>query len=220
MLKSNYGLQNATSVPEAREMLEGINDVLTWFCLNHSSARFCRTLVLSGFTINQLEYNTNNVIIEANTRFSAMLTLGQYGMLGDYQPTGENNETLALFGTDCANTFLLMQTHEESLAEVQLLKDGSNSHACQQISGCWKRMSLRTAIIDLYGEYSLKSKSNFVSIWKESMSPLLSPPHQPLLTQSSCIKSMPKIFAKAKALFDERMDFSNIEEVSKKAGQA
>merc|ERR1712228_430248 len=119
MLKSNYGLQFAENEVEAREMLEGINDVLTWFCLNHPSARFCRTLVLSGFTLSHIDQDSNTLINEANNRFSAMLKLGEFGMLGEFQPASRANETLKRFGTDCSNTFLLMQTYEESLAEVQ-----------------------------------------------------------------------------------------------------
>lgn len=218
MLKSNYGLQFAATEVEAREMLEGINDVLTWFCLNHPNARFCRTLVLSGFTLSHIDRTLSSSLInEANARFSAMLKLGEYGMLGEYQPSSRTNETLRRFGTDCTNTFLLMQTYEESLAEVQSLTE-SNSHACSLNGGCWKKMSLRTAIVDLYGEYSRVSKAYFVSIWREAMSPLLSPPEQPLLTQTSCIRPIPTVFTSTRALFDARLDFRVDEEIPKKAG--
>ena len=137
MLKSNYGLQFAENEAEAREMLEGINDVLTWFCLNHPTARFCRTLVLSGFTLSGLEHDSG-IVAEANSRFSAMLKLGEYGMLGEFRPRG--NETAKRFGTDCSNTFLLMQTYEESLAEVQARPELTNSHSCILSGGCWKKM--------------------------------------------------------------------------------
>jgi len=217
MLKSNYGLQFAHNEVQAREMLEGINDVLTWFCLNHPIARFCRTLVLSGFTLSQIDQTSNALINEANTRFSAMLKLGEYGMLGEYQPKSRTNETMKRFGTDCSNTFLLMQTYEESLAEVQS-KSATNSHSCILSGGCWKKMSLRTAIVDLYGEYSRVSKAYFVTIWREAMSPLLSPPEQPLLTQISCIEPIPKVFERARDLFDARLDFRVEVEVPKKAG--
>merc|ERR1712003_203616 len=107
------------------------------------------------------------------------------------------NEDRKLFGTDCANTFLIMQTYEESLAEVKIM-EGLDSHSCILKGGCWKKMSLRTAIMDLYGEYSRVSKATFVSVWREAMSPLLSPPEQPLLTQSSCIQPMPEVFREAR----------------------
>lgn len=217
MLKSNYGLQFAHNEVEAREMLEGINDVLTWFCLNHPNARFCRTLVLSGFTLSHIEQSSTALIEEANTRFFAMLKLGEFGMLGEYQPSSRTNETVRRFGTDCTNTFLLMQTYEESLAEVQS-KTATNSHSCILSGGCWKKMSLRTAIVDLYGEYSQKSKAYFVTIWREAMSPLLSPPEQPLLTQSSCIQPIPKVFSRARELFDARLDYRVEEKIPKKAG--
>ena len=122
-------------------MLEGINDVLTWFCLNHPNARFCRTLVLSGFTLSHIEQSSTALIEEANTRFFAMLKLGEFGMLGEYQPSSRTNETVRRFGTDCTNTFLLMQTYEESLAEVQS-KTATNSHSCILSGGCWKKMRL------------------------------------------------------------------------------
>jgi len=215
MLRSNYGLQYVNSRTEASEMLEGINDVLVWFCLEHPNARFCRTLVLSGFTLSRIDNFNPEIVNEANDRFSAMLKLGEYGMLGEYQP--KTNEARKLFGTDCANTFLLMQTHEESLAEVTQL-DGTDSHSCIMKGGCWKKMSLRTAIVDLYGEYSRVSKATFVSVWREAMSPLLSPPEQPLLTQSSCIQPMPKVFTEARELFGTRLDYQTDEEISKKAG--
>ena len=97
MLKSNYGLQFAATEVEAREMLEGINDVLTWFCLNHPNARFCRTLVLSGFTLSHIDRTLSSSLInEANARFSAMLKLGEYGMLGEYQPSSQTNEVQTL----------------------------------------------------------------------------------------------------------------------------
>ena len=85
--KSNYGLLKAKTEIEARETLEGINDVLTWFCLNHPNARFCRTLVLSGFTLRHFEseISSESIINDANSRLTAMLKLGEYGMLGEYQ---------------------------------------------------------------------------------------------------------------------------------------
>ena len=55
------------------------------------------------------------------------------------QPTSRTNETHGKFGTDCSNTFLLMQTYEESLAEVKPM-DESNSHSCTLKGGCWKKM--------------------------------------------------------------------------------
>jgi len=217
--KSNYGLLKAKTETEARETLEGINDVLTWFCLNHPNARFCRTLVLSGFTLRHFdsEISSESIINDANSRLTAMLKLGEYGMLGEYQPTSRTNETHGKFGTDCSNTFLLMQTYEESLAEVKPM-DESNSHSCTLKGGCWKKMSLRTAIVDLYGEYSRVSKAYFVSIWRDAMSPLLAPPEQPLLTQSSCIYPIPRVFSNTRDLFDARLNYQVEEEIPKKAG--
>ena len=98
--------------------------------------------------------------------------------------------------------------------------------------------SLRTAIVDLYGEYSRVSKAYFVSIWRDAMSPLLAPPEQPLLTQSSCIYPIPRVFSNTRGknlknsshsrrnllfsyfldLFDARLNYQVEEEIPKKAG--
>ena len=79
--------------------VSGINDVLTWFCLNHPNARFCRTLVLSGFTLRHFdsEISSESIINDANSRLTAMLKLGEYGMLGEYQERFIFNYIFMLF---------------------------------------------------------------------------------------------------------------------------
>lgn len=189
--KENYGLARVDDEFKAKEMLRGLYDVLSWFCLSSPSARFCRTLVLSGFTLTEVKteaYSAEELILEANTRYEAFLRLMcDFKMLGAFRPQSSlENQNEKNFESECAATFLLMQVHAPSLGAVEIVPV-QNSHACALEKGCWKQMSLRAAIIDLFGEYTQSSKKKFINMWRSAMSPLLTPPEDSILVESSCI---------------------------------
>ena len=109
--------------------------------MNEPSARFCRTLVLSGFTLTEVNteaFSPEELIVEANTRYEAFLRLMcDFKMLGSFRPQSSFGES---FETDqCSATFLLMQVHTQSLDSVEIIPVQS-SHACHAEKGCWKQM--------------------------------------------------------------------------------
>ena len=137
LLFNTYELGHVSTSSSAFELLEAINDVLTWFCFDVPEARFCRTIVLSGFTLNSASGQTNpsEAILEANKRFDALVSLGKNGMLGTYSHSKKSTMEI----TECTNTYLLIQTYEPARDEiVQVQQDISDS--CTQNGACWKSM--------------------------------------------------------------------------------
>ena len=120
---------------DAYELLEAINDVLTWFCLDQPEARFCRTVVLSGFTLSDTQVEGDE-IAEANNRFDALVALGKNGMLGTY----EHSEKSAMDITTCSNTYLLIQTYQPARDDINQLPEVDLSETCAQMGACWKSM--------------------------------------------------------------------------------
>lgn len=116
------------------ELLEAINDVLTWFCFDQPEARFCRTVVLSGFTLNNLDQS--EPVVEANKRFDAMVSLGKNGMLGSYQHDSKHSK---MDITECSNTYLLIQTYPPARDEIVQV-DEDLSESCVARGACWKSM--------------------------------------------------------------------------------
>ena len=119
---------------DAIELLEAINDVLTWFCFDQPEARFCRTVVLSGFTLNSLDQS--EPVVEANKRFDAMVSLGKNGMLGSYQHDSKHSK---MDITECSNTYLLIQTYPPARDEIVQV-DEDLSESCVARGACWKSM--------------------------------------------------------------------------------
>ena len=123
---------------DAYELLEAINDVLTWFCLDRPEAKFCRTVVLSGFTLSSI----NDPIVEAdsieeaNKRFDALVALGKNGMLGTY----EHGKQSAMRIDACSNTYLLIQTYQPARDDINQLEEADLSEKCTQMGACWKSM--------------------------------------------------------------------------------
>ena len=108
---------------------------MTWFCLDQPEARFCRTIVLSGFTLTT-EINDGDAIGEANGRFDALVALGKNGMLGTY----EHSEKSAMDITTCSNTYLLIQTYQPARDDIDQLEGVDLSETCAQMDACWKSM--------------------------------------------------------------------------------
>lgn len=127
---------HVTNEADAFELLEAINDVLTWFCLDQPEAKFCRTIVLSGFTLSPTEGQS---IDEANNRFDALVALGKNGMLGTY----EHSEKSAMDITTCSNTYLLIQTYPPARDDINQLTGPDLSETCIQMGACWKSMRYR-----------------------------------------------------------------------------
>jgi hypothetical protein len=206
LLSSRYGLSEAKTSTEAMELLEGINDVLRWYCLREVESRFCRTVMLSGFVLNTVDLNENkNIVFEANARFNSLVKLAEFGMFGIFRPQHSRGKSSSSISLDCRKTFLLMQVDESALSAAQTL-DFANGHQCQAGNGCWKNINFRDAIVDLFGEYRKSTKSLFVKFWRESFSPLLAPPNQPLLSNEHCFKPLTTLYQQTKELFDARLD--------------
>jgi hypothetical protein len=214
LLFKTYGLDHVETVAAAFEMLEAIQDVLTWFCFDVPDARFCRYIVLSGFTLSDFTSNDENeAIFEANNRFDALVSLGKNGMLGTYSHSEQSKMEI----TDCTNTYLLIQTYAPARDEINQV-DENLSESCTQKGACWKSMSFRNVIYNLYGDYNENTKTNFLGLY-QSIAPLLMPGTGPLLANSVCIKPLQQQFTAAKTLMDNRFNTAK-QVIEKSAGSA
>lgn len=212
LLFKTYGLSHVSTETDAIELLEAINDVLTWFCFDQPEARFCRTVVLSGFTLNILDQS--EPVIEANKRFDAMVSLGKNGMLGSYQHDSKHSK---MDITECSNTYLLIQTYAPSRDEIVQV-DEDLSESCVARGACWKSMSFRDVIFNLYGDYDADTRKAFLELWK-AVGPLLVPGTEPILSNSVCIEPISQSFSKAKDLFDGRFNTESRVSIEKSGSQ-
>lgn len=213
LLFKTYELSHVDNKHDAYELLEAINDVLTWFCLDQPEARFCRTIVLSGFTLTT-EINNGDAIGEANGRFDALVALGKNGMLGTY----EHSEKSAMDITTCSNTYLLIQTYQPARDDIDQLEGVDLSETCAQMDACWKSMSFRDVIFNLYGEYDNETRATFLGLW-QAIGPLLTPHTEPMLANSVCIRPMAASIDKTRALFDDRFSPSKPMNIEKSANE-
>jgi len=213
LLFKTYELRHVDNQADAYELLEAINDVLTWFCLDQPEARFCRTVVLSGFTLSDTQVEGDE-IAEANNRFDALVALGKNGMLGTY----EHSEKSAMDITTCSNTYLLIQTYQPARDDINQLPEVDLSETCAQMGACWKSMSFRDVIFNLYGEYDNETRSTFLGLW-QAVGPLLTPGTEPMLANSVCIQPMANSIQKTRALFDDRFSPNKPFNIEKSANE-
>ena len=107
IMESN-GIRPVSSVKDAKEMIDSVNNVLIWFCLEQPDAQFCRYIINSGSKLSNIE-DKQNVINESNRKLKAYKALIGGGFFSTY-----NSKNI----TDCEKTKLLIQLMPSKVDQI------------------------------------------------------------------------------------------------------